>query len=122
MSVLPNRRKLSESNASTTMTLRSKFQKANPGLPEAVTRVSNVGDQLICWPCVAKKPAFMLIHEFMQRRTQLFSYLNSGYIHWTMGLPTVQEKSEQIFFVQLKAHQYKFRDKHDCLPPSLHQK
>ncbi len=34
---------------------KSKFQKANPGLPEAVTRVSNVGDQLICWPCVAKK-------------------------------------------------------------------
>ncbi len=64
----------------------------------------------------------MLIHEFMQRRTQLFSYLNSGYFHWTMELPTVQEKSEQIFFVQLKLHQYKFRDEHDCLPPSLRQK
>ncbi len=43
----------------------SKFQKVNPGLPEAVTRLSKVGDQLIRWPCVAKKPAFMLLHEFM---------------------------------------------------------
>jgi hypothetical protein len=31
-----------------------------------------------------------------------------------MELPTAQEKSKQIFFVQLKAHQYKFRDKQDC--------
>jgi hypothetical protein len=31
-----------------------------------------------------------------------------------MELPTAQERSKQIFFVQLKAHQYKFRDKHDC--------
>ncbi len=85
---------------------KSKFQKVNPGLPEAVTRLSNVGDQLICWPCVAKKPAFIVIHDFMQRRTQPFSYLDSGYFHQTMELPTVQEKSKQIFSVQLKAHQY----------------
>ncbi len=94
----------------------------NPGLPEAVTRVPNIGNQLIYWPYVAKKPAFMLIHEFMQCWTQLFSYLDSGYFHWTMELPTAQEKREQIFFVQLKAHQYKLRDKHDCLPLSLCQK
>jgi hypothetical protein len=95
----------------------------NPGLPEAVTKVSNVGNQLIRWPsCIPKKPAFMLIHEFMQRWTWLLSYLDSGYFHKKMELPTAQKKSEQIFFVQLKAHQYKFRDKHDCLPPSLRQK
>jgi hypothetical protein len=64
----------------------------------------------------------MLMHEFMKRQTQLFSYLNSGYINWTMELPKAQEKSEQIFFAQLKAHQYKFKDKHDCFSPSLRQK
>jgi hypothetical protein len=117
MSVLPNGTKSSGSNALTIMTLKSKFQKVNPGLPEAVTRVSNVGNQLTHWPCIAKKPAFMLIHEFMQRRTQLFSYLDSAPLHWTIELPTLQEKIEQIFFVQPKAHHYKFRDKHDCLPP-----
>jgi hypothetical protein len=37
----------------------------------------------------------MLIHEFMQRRTPLFSYLDSGYFHQTMELPTAQEKSKQ---------------------------
>jgi hypothetical protein len=73
---------------------KASFKKANLGLPEAVTRVSNAGDQLICWPCIAKKPAFMLINEFMQHWTQLFSYLDSGYFHRTMELPTAQEKSK----------------------------
>jgi hypothetical protein len=50
----------------------------------------------------------------MQRQTQLFSYLNNGYLDQTMELPTAQEKSKQIFLVQLKAHQYKFRDEQDC--------
>jgi hypothetical protein len=31
-----------------------------------------------------------------------------------MELPTVQEKSKQIFLACLMAHQYKFRDKQDC--------
>jgi hypothetical protein len=86
----------------------------NPGLPEAVTRVPNVGDQLICWPWVAKKPEFMLIHEFMQCQMQLFSSLDNSYLHGTMELPTAQEKSKQIFFAYFKVHQYKFRDKQDC--------
>ena len=76
--------------------------------------MSNVGDQLIRWLCIAKKPAFMLIHEFMQRQTWLFSYLDNGYLHLTMELPTAQEKSKQIFLAHLKVHQYKFRDKQDC--------
>jgi hypothetical protein len=88
----------------------------NPELPEAVTRLSNIGDQLIHWLCVAKKPAFMLLHEFMQHWMQLFSYLNNGCLHQTMELPTAQEKSKQIFLTYLKAHQYKFRDKQDCYP------
>jgi hypothetical protein len=85
-----------------------------PGLPEAVTKLSNLGDQLIRWLCVAKNPAFMLIHEFMWHQMQLFSYFDNGYLHQTMELPTAQEKSEQIFLMHLKAHQYKFRDKQDC--------
>jgi hypothetical protein len=44
---------------------KARFKKVNPGLPEAVTRFSKADDQLICWPWIAKKPAFMLIHEFM---------------------------------------------------------
>jgi hypothetical protein len=86
----------------------------NPGLPEAVTILSNVDDQLIRWFCIAKKPPFMLIHEFMDRWTQLFSYLNNGYLHRTMELPTAQKKSNQIFLTHLKAHQYKVRDKQNC--------
>jgi hypothetical protein len=56
----------------------------------------------------------MLLHELMQRWMQLFSYLDNGYLHGTIELPTAQEKSKQIFLAYLKAHQYKFRDKQDC--------
>jgi hypothetical protein len=45
---------------------------------------------------------------------QLFSYLDNGYLHQTMKLLTVQEKSKQIFLLYLKGHQYKFRDEQDC--------
>jgi hypothetical protein len=31
-----------------------------------------------------------------------------------MELPTVQEKSEEIFLAHLKVHQHKFRDEQDC--------
>jgi hypothetical protein len=31
-----------------------------------------------------------------------------------MELPTAQEKRKQIFLAILAAHQYMFRDKHDC--------
>ncbi len=36
----------------------------------------------------------MLLHEFMQRWMQLFSYLDNGYLHRTMELPTVQGKEQ----------------------------
>jgi hypothetical protein len=114
MLVLPNRIMSSESDALTIMTLQKQVSRVNPGLPEAVTRLSNVGDQLICWLCAAKKPVFMLLHEFMQHRMQLFSYPDNGYLHQTMELPTAQEKRKQIFLAYLKVHQYKFRDKQDC--------
>jgi hypothetical protein len=45
---------------------------------------------------------------------QQFSYLDNGYLHQTMELPTAQEKCKQIFPAYLKVHQYKFRDEHDC--------
>ncbi len=77
---------------------------------EAVARFPNIGNQLIRWLCMAKKPALMPMHEFMRRQVQLLSYLESDYLRQTMGVPTAQEKSEQIFFAQPKAHQNKFAD------------
>jgi hypothetical protein len=45
---------------------------------------------------------------------QLFSYLDNGYLHQTMELPTVQKRIKQIFLAYLKTHQYKFREEQDC--------
>jgi hypothetical protein len=47
---------------------------------------------------------------------QLLSYLKGGYLRQTMELPLVQEKSEQIFFVQPMAHQNKFVDLNKMVP------
>jgi hypothetical protein len=83
------------------------------------TGFSNIGDQLIRWLCTAKKPTLMPMHEFMRRRVQLLSYLESGYLRQTMEVPTVQEKSEQIFFAQPKVHQNKFANLNKTVPANL---
>jgi hypothetical protein len=58
----------------------------------------------------------MLMHKFMRRQVQLLSYLKSECLRQTMDVPTVQEKSEQIFFAQPKAHQSKFADLNKSVP------
>ncbi len=56
------------------------------------------------------------MHKFMQTRVQLISYLDGGYLIWMVEIPRAQEKSEQIFFVQPKAHQFKFADRNKTVP------
>jgi hypothetical protein len=58
----------------------------------------------------------MPMHKFMRHQVQLLSYLESGYLCWTMDVPTAQEKSEQIFFAQPKAHQNKFANLNKTVP------
>ncbi len=77
---------------------------------KAVARFPNIGNQLICWLCVAKKPVFLPMHECMGHQLQLFSYLNGSLLCQTMELPKVQEKSKQIFLPQIKAQQFKFSE------------
>jgi hypothetical protein len=95
---------------------KANFNKCIRDYLEAVTRFPNIGDQLICWLRTAKKPALMPMHEFMRRQVQLLSYLKSDYLHWTMDVPTAQEKSEQIFFAQPKVHQNKFANLNKTVP------
>ncbi len=83
---------------------------------EAVAGFPNIGDPLIHWLCMSKKPALMPIQVFMWRQVQLLSYLEGGYLCRTMEVPTLQEKSEQIFFAQPKAHQNKFADLNKLVP------
>ncbi len=56
---------------------RANFNKCSRDYLEAVARFPNIGNQLICWLCMAKKPALMPMHEFMGRQVQLLSYLES---------------------------------------------
>jgi hypothetical protein len=59
---------------------KTNFDKCIRDYLEAVARFPNGGNQLIHWLCTTKKPAFMPMHEFMQRQVQLLSYLDGGYI------------------------------------------
>jgi hypothetical protein len=83
---------------------------------KAVASFPNSGNQLICWLHTFKKSTLMPLHEFMQHLVQLFSYLKGGYLRQTMEERTVQEKSEQICFVQPKAHQNKFANLNMMVP------
>ncbi len=56
----------------------------------------NIGNQLIHWLCIAKKLAFMLIHEFMWRQMQLFSYRDNGYLHQTIELTTAHNNDNDM--------------------------
>ncbi len=96
--------------------MKKNFDECIRDFLEAVTGFLNVCDQLICWLRTAKKPAFMSMHEFMRRQGQLLGYLDGGYIHQTIELPTAQEKSKHIFFAQPKAHQYKFVETNKMVP------
>ncbi len=59
------------------------------------------------------------MHKFMHRQVQILSYLKGNYLHQMMDVPTAQEKSEQIFFAQPKAHQNKFANLNKTMPANL---
>jgi hypothetical protein len=96
--------------------MKSNFDECIRDYLEAVAGFPNIGDQLICWLRISKKPALMPMHEFMRRRVQLLSYLEGGYLRQTMDISTVQEKSEHIFIAQPKAHQNKFANLNKTVP------
>ncbi len=95
---------------------KANFDKCIRDYLEAVAGFPNIGNQLICWLCTAKKPALMPMHKFMWRQVQLLSYLESDYLHQMMDVPTAQEKSEQIIFAQPRAHQKKFANLNKTVP------
>jgi hypothetical protein len=95
---------------------KSNFNECIRDYLKAVASFPNIGDQLVCWFCTAKKPALMPMHEFTWHQVQLLSYLEGGYLHQTMEVPTVQKKNEQIFFTHPKVHQNKFADLNKMVP------
>jgi hypothetical protein len=76
---------------------------------KAVARFPNVGNQLIPWVCTAKKPADAQVHVVSSTASQL----SWG---WLPLLNNGSEKSGQIFFVQPKTHQFKFKDLNKMVP------
>jgi hypothetical protein len=79
---------------------KENFNKCIRDYLDAVAGLLNIGNQLICWLCIIKKPTFMPMHEFMQRQVQLFSFLDGSFLCLTLELPKVQEKSKLIFLTQ----------------------
>ncbi len=46
---------------------KANFNECTRDYLEAITGFLNIGNQLICWLCTAKKPTLMPMHEFMRR-------------------------------------------------------
>jgi hypothetical protein len=99
--------------------MKANFDECIRDYLEAVAGFLDIGNQLICWLRMAKKPTLMPMHKFMRHQVQLLSYLESDYLRRTMDVPTAQEKSEQIFFLQPMAHQNKFDDLNKMAPSNL---
>jgi hypothetical protein len=59
---------------------KANFNKCIRDYLEAVAGFPNVGNQLICLLCTAKKPALIPMHEFMRCQVQHLSYLKGGYL------------------------------------------
>ncbi len=48
--------------------MKANFDECIRDFLEAVAGFPNIGNQLICWLCTAKKPALMPMHEFMRHQ------------------------------------------------------
>ncbi len=59
---------------------KSNFNECIRDCLEAIAGFPNIGNQLICWLRMAKKPALMPMHEYMWRQVQLLSYLEGDYL------------------------------------------
>ncbi len=46
--------------------MKANFDKSIRDYLEAVAGFPNVGNQLICWLCIAKKPNLMQMYKFMR--------------------------------------------------------
>jgi hypothetical protein len=98
---------------------KANFDKCIRDYLEAFARFPNIGNQLTCWLCTAKKPTLLLMHKFMRHQVQLLRHLKSDYLCRTMDVLMAQEKIEQIFFAQPKAHQNKFANLNKTVPANL---
>jgi hypothetical protein len=59
---------------------KANFDKYIKDYLKAIAEFPNVGDQLIHWLCMTKKPALMPMHKLMWRKVQLLSYPEGGYL------------------------------------------
>jgi hypothetical protein len=72
---------------------KANFDKCTKDYLEVVASFPNIGNQLICWLRMSKKPALMPMHKFMRRQVQ-HNYLEGGYLRRSMEVSMAQEKSE----------------------------
>jgi hypothetical protein len=96
---------------------KANFNKCIKDYLEAVAQFLNIGNQLIHWLRTSKEPALIPMHKFTRRQVlQLLSYLEGRYLRQMMDVLMAQEKSEQIFFAQPKAHQNKHANLNKTVP------
>ena len=67
-----------------------------------------LGDCILRFKDKVRKPAALPYNTFHERHLELDRHLASGYLDITAAEPTEQQKAEQIFLAQPKAHQVSY--------------
>ena len=79
---------------------------------EAVTRCTNLEDQVIRWLHLRSKPGHMRFEDFLNCRVQILDNVKKGYLHHQMELPNNTELCKQVLLAQPRPHRIKHAKKH----------
>ena len=89
------------------------FKEAQADYLESVEKIKKLGNVLIRQQRNLKRPAWMEYDEYDAVKNKWDGYLDEGYVRFTIARATAQEKCEEVFFQQPKAHQGKYAEKHE---------
>ena len=63
----------------------------------------------------------MSLHDFADRRDQLYGYLESGLLRHELAILTIRERSEQIFLAMLRVHQLEYAKTHQDVSNNVNE-
>lgn len=80
---------------------------------KSVAKCMNLGDQVIYWLRLQKKPAHKPFEEFLNRCTKILEYRKDNWLCHHLEVHNNEEICEQVFLAQPKSHQTKYAETHN---------
>ena len=90
------------------------FKAAQKDYLEEISGIKNLGNCIIRLLASQRaKPCPMSFNDYLDRRELMHSYLDTEYVRYTYARLSEQERTEQIFKQQPKAHQQAYAREHE---------